>query len=211
VTAPAPARRPALLGALVAVFALAAVVSGIVLIVRAETVTTSHGWFAYAPLSDTTFTFGAFGRGIVLGTVLIGGGLAGLAFWAGRRAAAVAVRRGRIRPGRLELRRILRVVVPTAAAIVVGAGLLVWKATRSLLGWRDLGPADAGFSVVATKGQYGALTGPWWLGPAVVGAALVIAGVGVLAFAAGRLSARPAASPPAAAPPPSELGSDPEG
>ncbi|MET3367436.1 UNVERIFIED_CONTAM: heme/copper-type cytochrome/quinol oxidase subunit 1 [Jeotgalibacillus campisalis] len=79
---PQPARKPA--AVVVPLLGLIAVIVG--LIVAWTNQSTSFGWFAYAPLSDTVFVGngGAMvSQGTQLGLVVTVIGLLVLAFWAG--------------------------------------------------------------------------------------------------------------------------------
>ncbi|AFR30427.1 hypothetical protein [Arthrobacter sp. Rue61a] len=80
---PRPARKPA--AVVVPLLGLIAVIVG--LIVAWTNQSTSFGWFAYAPLSDTVFVGngGAMvSQGTQLGLAVTVLGLLVLAFWAGR-------------------------------------------------------------------------------------------------------------------------------
>lgn len=67
--------------------AIAATVGGLAVIVTAPTETASFGWFAYAPLSDSTFLAGTDGIHLtgqrLVGTVATIVGVVVLAFWLG--------------------------------------------------------------------------------------------------------------------------------
>ncbi|RKR74672.1 hypothetical protein [Frondihabitans australicus] len=179
--AAAPHRRHRLLRGAAPIAAVAAIVAGGVLIGVGEwqSAHESYGWFAYAPLSDTTFTPTPAWNATPVGVALVAAGFAGLAFVAGWRSAA---RRSRIlRP--------VPWIVGGAAATAAGVALEVWRQTHLLFGWHDFGPRAAGRSVVMTKEQLIALLAPHPLPPAVVAAALIVVGVAALALAAGRLGA----------------------
>ncbi|MCS5716137.1 hypothetical protein NVV95_16445 [Herbiconiux sp. CPCC 205716] len=80
------AARPRRANLTLPLLAVAAIVAGVVTVVVSTPQSASFGWFAYAPLSGTMFSpAGAvvIGWGSVLGAIVVAGGIAGLAFWAG--------------------------------------------------------------------------------------------------------------------------------
>ncbi|MBO1268646.1 hypothetical protein [Arthrobacter cavernae] len=90
---PNPARRVS--AAVVPLLGLVAVVAGCVF--AWNSATSNVGWFAYAPLSNETFTVngGAFvSQGTQTGLIVAVLGLLVLAFWAGHRIGRQRSRRG---------------------------------------------------------------------------------------------------------------------
>jgi len=84
-------RRADLVSRLVLGGGLAASVVGVVVLVVASARPVSFGWFAYAPLSDTTFTADGvhvFSTATLVGAVVLVVGLLVLAAWLGYRRGA---------------------------------------------------------------------------------------------------------------------------
>ena len=84
-------RRAGLVSRLVLGGGLAASVVGVVVLVVASARPVSFGWFAYAPLSDTTFTADGvhvFSTESLVGAVVLVVGLLVLAAWLGYRRGA---------------------------------------------------------------------------------------------------------------------------
>lgn len=82
-------RRRKAVAAVVPVLALLTVTAGIVTAISTQS-QTNFGWFAYAPLSNETFTGGGLvylGVGTKVGVALLATGLLVLAFWSGYRTA----------------------------------------------------------------------------------------------------------------------------
>jgi hypothetical protein len=85
---PGMTRRAGLASRLVLVAGLAALVVGVVVLAIAAAQPVSFGWFAYAPLSDTTFTAEGvhmFSTASLVGAVIIVISLLVLAAWLGYR------------------------------------------------------------------------------------------------------------------------------
>jgi len=85
---PGMTRRAGLTSRLVLVAGLAALVVGVVVLATAAAQPVSFGWFAYAPLSDTTFTaegVHVFSTDSLVGAVIFVIGLLLLAAWLGYR------------------------------------------------------------------------------------------------------------------------------
>ncbi|MBD8702768.1 hypothetical protein [Frigoribacterium sp. CFBP 13712] len=81
-------RRTGLISRLVLVAGLAALVVGVVVLAIASAQPMSFGWFAYAPLSDTTFTADGvhlFSTASLVGAVIVIVSLLVLAAWLGYR------------------------------------------------------------------------------------------------------------------------------
>ncbi|MCJ0700126.1 hypothetical protein SOM11_08355 [Frigoribacterium sp. CFBP9039] len=81
-------RRTGLISRLVLVAGLAALVVGVVVLAIASAQPMSFGWFAYAPLSDTTFTAEGvhlFSTASLVGAVIVIVSLLVLAAWLGYR------------------------------------------------------------------------------------------------------------------------------
>ncbi|MCU1526709.1 MAG: hypothetical protein JWP75_472 [Frondihabitans sp.] len=160
-----------ILGPALVVPALSAVVVivGIVLVWHAAATPVSFGWFAYAPLSDTTFRPDLDRGSEGWGGVLVALGVVALGFWLGARVP----RDSSTKPAR----RILSLGLPLAA-VVIGAALARWGETAPL-GFVFV-PGSSGvfipFIPVTVVGQLAL----------AVGAVLVLVGLAVLAFAAGR-------------------------
>jgi heme/copper-type cytochrome/quinol oxidase subunit 1 len=151
-----------------------ALIVGVVLLWHAAVTRVSSGWYAYAPLSGTTFLpDGLVPASEKWGAALIAAAIAVLAWRLGRRAAGAVRNRGR------------RILVPIFAvvAIVVGGYLVRWAETP--LGvfttparrYATYTPATGAVTVLWTA------WGGWVLG---IGAALVAAGVAGLAYSVGR-------------------------
>ena len=85
---PGMTRRIGLISRLVLVAGLAALVVGVVVLAIASAQPMSFGWFAYAPLSDTTFTAEGvhlFSTASLVGAVIVIVSLLVLAMWLGYR------------------------------------------------------------------------------------------------------------------------------
>lgn len=177
---------------LVSAIAVTVVVSGVVVAWRALALQSraSYGWFAYAPLSDTTFaTSRTPSIALWVGISLVAAGLVTLAFLLGRRRARIGEQ-----GARPVGRRILGSAPALAAAAVLvaaGVALVHWQLTHLLMGWRNLLAGGDGLTIVATKEQFDVFSGPDAMGPLLVGTVLGLLGLAALAFVVGRLSARP--------------------
>ncbi|AMM20359.1 hypothetical protein AX769_09600 [Frondihabitans sp. PAMC 28766] len=162
--------------------AILLVVAGIASIWRADYLASrvSFGWFAYAPLSDTTFTpSNAPQVGLEWGLGLLGAGLVVLAVLLGRawRRRHPAARAG------VDV----ALGVAALAAVVVGVGLHHWAVSHVFLGWGQVIPRRSAGYVVLTEQQFSLLQNQLF-GPRGVGFALVMLGLVLAAVAVGRRS-----------------------
>ncbi|MBF4576654.1 hypothetical protein [Frondihabitans sp. VKM Ac-2883] len=172
------------------VASVAATVVGVAAVIWAEAQPVSFGWFAYAPLSDTTFTpdiASDFTPGVVLAVI----GLAVLGFWSG--LTIDARRKHSATRSRWWATRIL---VPVGLLLlVIGIVFVIQSALPSDAPFETFIPFSGGPSDTASISSFpdgGSAVVPFELIRWVSGAGLTLVALGLtsLAFWSGRRTSR---------------------